>query len=81
MRKQRIKTISFIIQGAYTLICFSEIVLCLIYKGAYDAAIGRISAEILLHLTFISFLLLLIMLPMSLVLNILAGPQNESRRG
>ena len=85
MNKRIPRITSLIFQGAFSLVCILNIILCTIHRQNFDTDFGRRCADIALDLTFILFLFLLIALPTSLLLNIIARfpndePQKKRRR-
>ena len=77
MNKRTPRIISLIFQGAFSLVCILNIILCTIHRQNFDTDFGRRCADIALDLTFILFLFLLIALPTSLLLNIIARFPND----
>ena len=77
MNKRTPRITSLIFQGAFSLVCILNIILCTIYRQNFDTDFGRRCAFIALDLTFILFLFLLIALPTSLLLNIIARFPND----
>ena len=77
MNKRIPRITSLIFQGAFSLVCILNIILCTIYRQNFDTDFGRRCAFIALDLTFILFLFLLIALPTSLLLNIIARFPND----
>ena len=77
MNKRAPRITSLIFQGAFSLVCILNIILCTIYRQNFDTDFGRRCADIALDLTFILFLFLLIALPTSLLLNIIARFPND----
>ena len=85
MKKRISRIISLIIQGIFSLVCILNVILCMIYRQSFDTDIGKRLADIALDLTGYLFLLFVIALPISLVLNIMAlcrndEPQKKRRR-
>ena len=77
MNKRIPRITSLIFQGAFSLVCILNIILCTIYRQNFDTDFGRRCAYIALDLTFILFLFLFIALPTSLLLNIIARFPND----
>ena len=77
MNKRTPRITSLIFQGAFSLVCILNIILCTIHRQNFDTDFGRRCADIALDLTFILFLFLLIALPTSLLLNIIARFPND----
>ena len=77
MNKRIPRITSLIFQGAFSLVCILNIILCTIHRQNFDTDFGRRCADIALDLTFILFLFLLIALPTSLLLNIIARFPND----
>ena len=77
MNKRTPRITSLIFQGAFSLVCILNIILCTIHRQNFDTDFGRKCADIALDLTFILFLFLLIALPTSLLLNIIARFPND----
>ena len=77
MNKRIPRITSLIFQGAFSLVCILNIILCTIHRQNFDTDFGRRCAFIALDLTFILFLFLLIALPTSLLLNIIARFPND----
>ena len=78
------KTISLIIQGIYSLCCLFHIIVSFIYNEFYDTEVGRLCADITLHLIFVLFLSVIPAMLISNVLNICARSrkkENNSRSG
>lgn len=85
MNKRISRIISLIVQGVFSLVCISDVILCTIYRQSFDTDIGRRCAYIALDLTGYIFLFFVIALPISLLLNIIAlyhndEPQKKRRR-
>ena len=77
MRKRISINISLVIQGVFSFACIADVVLCMIYRQAFDTDFGIRCAYIALDLTGFILLFLLISLPTSLVLNIGALLRNN----
>ena len=77
MNKRAPRITSLIFQGAFSLVCILNIILCTIHRQNFDTDFGSRCAYIALDLTFILFLFLLIALPTSLLLNIIARFPND----
>lgn len=77
LTKKKLILISAVIQGIFSVACLFNIVICLIYQSVYNTEMGRLLAEIALHLPFILFIIPA--MPVSIVLNICAKPKQENK--
>ena len=69
--------LSLVLQGVFSLACILEVILCMIYRNNYKTDFGRSCAYIALDLTGYILLFLVIALPLSFVLNVIALYHNE----
>lgn len=77
MNKRILKTISFTIQGLYSIVCIVNILICILYRFNYDTSFGGKCAYFALDVMGISALILIPAILISLILNILAIPEKE----
>lgn len=77
MNKRIKKTISFTLQGLYSIMCMANVLLCILYRFNFDTSFGSKCAYFALDVMGISALILIPVILISLILNILAMPRKE----
>lgn len=80
MNKRILKTISFTLQGLYSVACIVNVLLCILYRFNFDTSFGRKYAYFALDVTGILTLILIPVILISLILNILAMPEKEKKK-
>lgn len=80
MNKRILKTISFTLQGLYSVACIVNVLLCILYRFNFDTSFGRKYAYFALDVMGILTLILIPVILISLILNILAMPGKEVKK-